>query len=294
VVLRWIVVVLWAALPLIAGPSFAEALAERSRLVSQTDSALLWLVWVGALVALLVPSTASLTVVRIITPAAVLATAVAASVGSLDVLDLVGLAVATASAVASLSSPLGHVFVNGSAYGDERRFLLRPPIALLLGPIELAWCLLVAGAVTGPLLLSAGAWVIGVVALVIGWPIAFVLVRACHGLSRRWFVFVPAGIVVHDFGALTESVMAQRRQIEHIGPSPHGTTSAGVIDLSNGAWGMGIEVRFREHLPVSRRPPRRPGTGAVVESISADGVRITPTLPGLLLDEAHRRRLPTG
>ncbi|MCX7620806.1 MAG: hypothetical protein N2037_08205 [Acidimicrobiales bacterium] len=293
-VLRWIVVALWMMLPLIAGPAFADALHDRGRLAQQIDSVGLWLVWVCTLVALLVPSTVSLTLIRVVTPAAAAATAVAAASGQLDAIDLAGLAGALAAAVLGLSSPVAHVFVNGSAYGDERRFLLRPPGALLLGPIQAAWCILVTAAVSGPVLLGERAWALGAVATGIGWPVTFILTRAFHGLSRRWFVFVPAGVVVHDYSSLTESVMAQRRQIDRIAPAAPGTTPDGLLDLSGGAPGIAIDLWFNEHLPVSRRPPRRPGTGAVVESTSAAGVRITPALPGLLLDEARRRRLPTG
>ena len=38
-----------------------------------------------------------------------------------------------------MSADVGSDFVNGSSYGDERRVALRPPTALLVGPIEAVW-----------------------------------------------------------------------------------------------------------------------------------------------------------
>ena len=36
----------------------------------------------------------------------------------------------------------GEAFVDGSSYGDERRMPLRPPVAVLAGPVPLAWAAL--------------------------------------------------------------------------------------------------------------------------------------------------------
>jgi hypothetical protein len=190
-----------------------------------------------------------------------------------------------------LTAAVGAVFVNGSAYGDERRFLLRAPAALLFGPLELAWAAAVAGIVTGPLLLGDERWVAGTVALLIGLPVALVAVRALHGLHRRWFVLVPTGTVLHDFSAVTESVMAPRRQIAGLAPAPaHGEA----LDLTMGAAGLALEQRFVDALTVSPRPGRRPGTGAVVEPVATQAVLFTPTRPGRLLAAASARRLPVG
>ena len=78
------------------------------------------------LVAALVPRTVTLTAIRIVAPASVVAvlwgSAVTPSVGAAD---LVAVAVTgLASAVAYLPTT-GDVYVNGSSYGDERRLPLR-------------------------------------------------------------------------------------------------------------------------------------------------------------------------
>ena len=149
----------------------------------------------------------------------------------------------------------------------------------------------VAGVLTGPLLLGDRRWVAGGVALALGWPLAALAARALHGLHRRWFVLVPTGAVLHDFSAVTESVMAPRRQVAGLGPAPADTAA---LDLTMGAAGLALELRFVDPLVVSPRPGRRPGTGAVVEPVSTGAVVFTPTRPGRLLTAAAERRLPVG
>ncbi|MCB1248504.1 MAG: hypothetical protein R2699_12990 [Acidimicrobiales bacterium] len=294
---RWVAVVAWAALPFTLGALIADALADAGRTAQLLDSGAAWVVWAAGLVALLVPTTVSLTVVRLVVPGAVAAALLAGAavaardVGALDLVHAAGTALAALAAVMVLSAPVGAVFVNGSAYGDERRYLLRAPSALLFGPIELAWLVVVAGALAGPLLLGAERWVAGGAALVVGWPAAVVAARAVHGLHRRWFVLVPTGTVLHDFSAVTESVMAPRRQLAHLGPAAADSTA---LDLTAGAAGLALEARFVDPIVVSPRPGRRPGTGAVVEPVDAAAILFTPTRPGRLLAEAERRRLPVG
>src|SRR5690606_7801583 len=137
----------------------AAALDGRSGAVQAVGSVGSWLVWAATLVALLVPRTSTLTLARVVVPAALpgtVAAVVAADETSLPA--LVGLALAAALAVAALSAPTGSRFANGSSYGDEQRFLLRPPLAVVAGPVELVWAAMVGTAVAGPLLLAAEAW----------------------------------------------------------------------------------------------------------------------------------------
>ena len=104
--------------------------------------------------------------------------------------------------VAAFSPLTGDVFIDGSSYGDERRFALRVPTALVFGPVPLAGIGAVAAPIAGPLLLAAEQWLAGALVLAIGVPVAVVSVRALHGLARRWVVLVPAGLVLHDPHAL--------------------------------------------------------------------------------------------
>jgi hypothetical protein len=179
--------------------------------------------------------------------------------------------------------------VNGSSYGDERRMPLRPPGVLLLGPIELTWVVVVAGVVTGPMLLAARQWVPGAVALVVGWVLAGLGTRILHALSQRWFVFVPAGVVVVDQMALTDSLLVQRQRVDSLGPAPADTQA---VDLTVGALGLALELRLTQPDLIVPAPPRRLGGGqATIDPVEVESVLFAPSRPGWVLDEARRRRL---
>jgi hypothetical protein len=178
----------------------------------------------------------------------------------------------------------GELFVNGAAYGDERRHLLRPPAALLLGPLPVAGALLVAGVVTGPLLLAARSWVAGAVAVAIGAPVAVVLARALHSLTHRWVVFVPAGLVLKDHLALLDPVLLRRHLVTALGPAP---ADSDALDLTARAPGLALEVRLGEPVPLAQVTPGRRGS----EARSPVALRFTPSRPGAVLAEAERRRL---
>ncbi len=96
---------------------------------------------------------------------------------------------------------------ESAAYGDEERFPLKVPPVLFLGILPLAVLAVGAGIATGPLLLADGQTVFGVVAVVIGFPLAGLLLRSLHLLSRRWAVLVPAGFVIADPMTLTDPIL---------------------------------------------------------------------------------------
>jgi hypothetical protein len=282
---RWVVLVAWAGLLVSTGPALAEALAGHGR-AEQVASGGLWAAWAAVIGALLVPRTVSLTAVRIVVPAAVPAAAWATSEtagAGLRVDATVGLVLALVAAGVVLSALVGDVFVNGSSYGDERRFPMRPPAALLAGPVPLAWAVTVAGVVTGPLLLAAGNTVAGIAALVVGLPAAAAAARALHGLSRRWLVFVPAGFVVHDPLTLAEPVLCTRHSVSRVAPALAGSDA---VDLTAGARGLAVQVDLSEPAPAARRSP--------AGSVELTSFLVSPTRPGAVLREARRRRLPVG
>lgn len=279
--------VVWAILPLTVGPALAAALADTSRPVQVTASAGAWAIWAATLVATLVPRTLSLTAIRIVGPA-VLAAALWTAIDGVDATDA-AIAAASAAVVTAIVMWPGTAdrFVDGSSYGEERRFPLRPPGQLLLGPIELAWVVAVAGVVTGPLLLAAGTTVGGAVALVVGVPAAALTVRALHTLSLRWLVLVPAGVVVHDPLVLRDPSLLLRRQVGTVRPALADTTAT---DLTADALGLALEIELTE--PVKIAPTGRFGLrGEVVEVTS---VLVAPTRPGAVIRTASERRLRTG
>ena len=293
--LTWAFRALWVVLPVAAGPVLGAALDDRSGPLQLVASVALWLGWAAVLVASLVPSTVSLTVLRTLAPAAAVTTtwavAVAvgtdADVGEIGLSEAAGLVVSAAAAVVAMAPSVGDTFVDGSSYGPERRFALRVPAPVLLGPIEVTWALLLAGALAGPLLLAAEQWVAGAAALVVGLPLGFWAVRSLHTLSRRWLVFVPGGVVIHDPLTVTESVLMPKARIARLGPAPADTDA---YDLTQRALGLALQVDLNDPLPVSLYRPRadRPETATV------ERLLFTPTRPAHVLDAAEERHLPVA
>lgn len=285
----WSLRACWLLLPVLAGPALADALDGRSRPVQLVGSGLAWVMWALVLVATLVPRTVTLTVVRAVAPGSVVVAGWAAAAAERPGWAVAGLLGASACTVAAFTAAVADSFVDGSSYGDERRLALRAPLALVLGPAALAWALGAAGTVAGPLLLAAEQWVAGGVALAAGLPVAALVGRRLHVLSRRWLVFVPAGVVVHDPLAVAEPVLLQRHLLRRVGPAPADAVEAGAVDLTAGALGLAIELRTAEPISFGRRR----GRGAV-EVAGADALLVTPGRPGTTLEVAAERRLPVS
>ena len=286
---RWAPALVWLSLPLTAGTSFAHALDSRSAAITLTAAIGLWTLWLVGLVAALVPSSVSLTTIRILMPASV----VAAAWSALSVADganfpeSAALGVTSLCAVLSLSAAVGYTFINGSSYGDERRLPLRPSAPILFGPLELVWATMVAAVFAGPMLLAAEQWIPGsiITALAIGLVIGGS--RALHQLSKRWLVFVPAGMVLVDRSTLLDALLMQRHVVASIGIATEDSTAT---DLGAGAIGLQVEVRLTRTDSIIRTPARR-DRRSMIEPVDVDAVRFTPTRPGWVLDEARSRRI---
>jgi hypothetical protein len=285
----WPVRATWALLPVTVGPALGDGLAEHCSAVARTGSVVAWIVWAGGLLAVAVPRTVSLTAVRLGAPT-VLAVAVwAATRDGRGAVDVLAVSWSALLVIAALAPTTGDAFANGSAYGDERRMLLRAPTPLLLGPVPLAWAATVVAPVLGPVLLAARAWVAGGLVVVVGGAMSAVGARALHGLARRWVVFVPAGIVLHDLLAMVDAVFFPRASIVRLGPVRAGDAPEDLIDLTLGAVGLPLQLDLLEPRDVA---PRRGRTA--VEPVLVGHLRFTPTRPGALLTEASRRHVAVG
>jgi hypothetical protein len=277
----WILRAWWLAMPFTAGPAFADALNGAAAPVRTLASVGLWTGWAVGLSATLVAHPVALTALRVVAPAAVVAAVIAAVGSEGSALAVAWTAVAAALA---LAPDTGTLCVNGPAYPNERRFPLRAPGPLLLGPLELAWAGVVAGTVAGPLLLADRHWLLGSLVTAVGLPLAWLLVRSLHQLSKRWVVFVPAGLVLVDPIGLMDSVLIRRQELRRLGPAP---AASPALDLTQGALGLALEADLSEEVDVVlARPGRRQG-----EATKAAAILFTPTLPGAVLEEAEGRRL---
>ena len=279
--LPWLVRAAWGVLPLVAGPSLAAALDPRSSAVRTVATVGLWAGWTLVLLASLVPHPIALTALRSAAPAGAVA-------GVAPV--LAGEGSPWAAGASALAAGLTMVpetalwFVNGPAYVNERRLPLRAPGPLVLGPIPLAWAVVVAAPVGTGLLLAARQWLAGGMVAVVGLPAAVVLARSLHSLSRRWVVFVPAGLVLHDPLSLVDPVLFPSKVVESLAPAAAGTDA---LDLTQGAMGLALELSLKEKIPMALT--RRGGRD--IETGSSARLMFTPTRPGLVLAEARRRRI---
>jgi len=274
-------------LPLLAGPGFSTMFDDRSTAVAATAEVGLWAMWFAGLVALLAPSTVSLTVLRFMSPS-LLASAIYGTIahGASTAGTTAAIAATAVAFAIALLPATGDPMVNGSSYGPERRLALRPPAALIFGPIQLTWLVMFGATAAGALMVAAKNYAVGGPVLIVGLLASWRGSQSLHQLSRRWIVFVPAGFVIHDSWALVESLLIQRREIASLGPVP--LDKGELLDLSGGALGLALLVETKEKVPLALRAKKS------VESFSAYRVVFTPTLPGQLLHEARVRGISIG
>ncbi|MCY3576066.1 MAG: hypothetical protein OXH53_02015 [bacterium] len=280
----WAVRVWWAALPFTAGPVLADGLYETSAAWRSTASVGLWVLWAGVLVGSLLVHPVTLVLVRLAGLSAV-AALMWAGLGGADWGEVALIAAITgAVAAVCLSAPVGQVFVNGISYGDEVRLLLRPPTVLLAGPLPAAAVITVGGLVSGPLLLATERWVLGGVVTAAGGAVAVLGGRSLYSLTRRWLVFVPAGVVLHDHLAVEDPVLLRRRVVTAIGPAQQGS---GAFDLTQGAAGLILELTAKQPISLTR-PARRKSQA---DEVQAGAILVAPSRPGEAIAIARQRQL---
>lgn len=271
----WMFRVMWIALAFTMAPAIGDALAERTRSVQLLATVGAWLVWAVVLLASLVPTTVSLTVVRVIAPGALVVGAVVWAAGASTAAGATAAATGGVATALAFSGDLGQVFAQGSAYGDEQRFPLRPP-GPVLALLPVTWTVLAASWLLGPLALAAGQWIVGFPVTLAALALAWTLGRRFHCLSRRWLVLVPAGIVVHDHLVLAETAMMARTEVASAGLAFVGTEAA---DLTGTALGPAVELRLLDVATVVLAAPPRGSTRA----LHVRSILISPTRPGRAL-----------
>ena len=228
----WLARVVWVLVGVVA--PWASLAHDRSAAVATVLGAWGWAGWTAVLVAIMVPSAISLTVVRTIVPLSVVA---ATADGNVPVV------IVTAAALVLLSLPdTVDCLVQGGAYGAETRFLLRTPVPYVV-PAFLVWGLFVGSLIGGSLLVAAGEYVVGVPLTAVGAGLAVLVPRRLHRLARRWLVIVPAGIVVHDHLVLAETMMVRRSQTRDVAVAGANGEAA---DLTGGVLGRRIIVSMSE------------------------------------------------
>ena len=284
--LHGVVLGLWIAQPFALGPLLDDALSATTDPFRTTVSIGAWLGWFLILVAMVVARPVTLTIVRICVPAALpIAVWAAFDVGD-NTTILVGILSAAVAGLVVLLPGLGDRFVDGVSYGDERRFLLRAPGPIVVSVLVPTWAVTVVGVLVGPLLLADERWLAGGLALIVGFPIAALGVRAMHRLTARFVVFVPNGFVIHDGAAMREPVLFADREIAALAPAAADTTAT---DFTAQALGLALELRLRAPVKLPVVVDASTTTEELVQSML-----ISPTRPAAVMRFAQERGLPIG
>jgi hypothetical protein len=277
----WVPRILWIAVAVAGVWSIGEALDGRSAAVRTTVMIGGWAVWGIGVVALMVPSTLGLTVMRMAAALAV-GTAVVSWIGGAA--PTAGSCFVASAALCGLlvgGAGFGQCCVQASAYGDEQRFLLRPPAAFLL-PVAIAGVVWVGAVLAAPLLLASTQWLAGVAVAVVAVLLTWVLLPRFNALSRRWLVFVPAGVVVHDQVVLAETLMVSRPDIVGIELA---LADTGAADFTGPAAGHAIEISMRSMSTALLAPTKATPRGT---ALHVQAFIVAPTRPGVVLRAARR------
>lgn len=264
----------WLAVPFTSGELLASALDSYTPSFRTSCAIGLWVIWGTTAVAAMIARPLTLGFVRIWMPAGLAATIWAVietrSSGALaDAEIVIAIAVSTLAATASLMPSVGTAFCNSpfaNAASLEKRLPLRPPAAgaFILAP--LLWAVVVAGAVSGYLLLAAERWLVGAAVLVVGLIVAALSYQSLLILGKRWVVFVPAGIVLHDPLTLgDEAILLPKSGVKSLRVVPATTrrleaaqkSEKSATDLCAGCLGAAIELRLHEpaRIPRLRKAP---------------------------------------
>jgi hypothetical protein len=285
----WLLRAAWVTLPITAGPALSAGLDHWSDGARIVAAVMCWAAWGAGLLATFAPRPAALTALRAIAPAALIVAGVVALSGRASTLANVGAVTATlVAAVLASDSEIAIAAGNAVAYGDERRYPLRIPPALFLGPLPAARLVAVGGAAVGPLLLADGRVLWGSVALLLGIPVAALAIRALHGLSRRWLVLVPAGVVVVDPMALADNVLFPREHVQALRAFGADEPPDDALDLRLGATLGSVLLRFDEPAELTRAVRARRGG----DTVDAPGLVLAVSRREEALMDAARRRVP--
>jgi hypothetical protein len=270
--LVWSLRVAWTALAATA-PGFGEALGDSSRPVQIVAMVGLWTGWAVGLLATLVPTTTSLTGIRLLAPLAPVVAVMSLVAGGSEMLGIVALALGLVASALAFTGEVGELFAQGSAYGAERRLPLRPP-APLVPVLVLLWCVLAAGLLAGPLLLAARSWVLGTAVSLVAAALVVVLVPRFRVLADRWLVIVPAGLVVHDPHLLAETFMVPSSAVAGLSLAEADTEAA---DVTGNALGYAVEIALRDFDKIVLAADRQNPGG---RALHVKSILVSPTRPG--------------
>ncbi|MBJ7460473.1 MAG: hypothetical protein JHC90_02690 [Ilumatobacteraceae bacterium] len=283
----WVARVAWVALALIPN-GIAATLASHGRSAQLVFTLGAWALWALGTLAIFWLSPYSLSALRMVAPlaAAGLVGFVFASLSTYtdvalsDVAwSLVGVAVGVLALVCIFLPAFGLLHVQASAYGDEKRLLLRVP-ATQIAPIAVSYTVMVAFPVATLFALGAEVWWLAALCLVPTILIFRVVPKRLHRFSRRWLVVVPAGVVVHDELLLAETFMVRTTAVTRVDLS---ATSGDALNLTGDIAGVRrhmvlvVQLREAEKLALSPYLAKMLGT---LDALHVQSYAVAPTLAG--------------
>jgi len=277
---------LWAAQPFTVGPLIGDALDPTFHTFRTATTWMVWLSWLAVLIILAIPRPLTLTLGRISAPAIVPAAVWASFLVDSNSTILIGLVSSAIAAMVVMLPAVGERFIDAASYGNERRFALRPPGPVLLFLLLPTWAITVTAVVAGPLLLADQDWGFGALAVVVGIPASLVGYRALSRVTSRFVVFVPNGVVIHDYGVLAEPVLFKTHEIAALGPARADTTAR---DITSQALGLAIEMRFTEPIKLPMVTSR-----GEAEEMPIEALMFSASRPAALLAAAADRGFAIG
>ena len=283
----WVARVAWVALALIPN-GIAATLASHGRTAQLVFTLGAWALWALGTLAIFWLSPYSLSALRMVAPLATaglvgfvfasLSTYADVAVGDVA-WSLVGVAVAVLALVCIFLPAFGLLHVQASAYGDEKRLLLRVPAAQI-APIAMSYVVMVAFAVATFFAVSAEVWWLAALCLVPTVLIFRGVPKRLHRFSRRWLVVVPAGVVVHDELLLAETFMVRTTAVTRVELS---ATSGEALNLTGDVAGVRrhmvliVQLREAEKLALSPYLAKMLGT---LDALHVQSYAVAPTLAG--------------
>lgn len=241
----WVVRISWIAAALLPN-ALTHSESADGDVARITLTVIWWSLWSLVTIATWIEHPISLTVARAIAPVVVVQLLAALPGAEWMPTQIVGAAFAVLALVVIAGRDYGARQVQAGAYGDEVRHLLRVPAPVIL-PALLGWAICVALFIVSVASLARESFVIAGIASV---ALALAVVQVgpkLHRLSRRWFVKVPAGWVVHDDVMLADNLLIRSHQVVSMAPALH-TTEA--FDLTGYTKGVPLEIRLREPIDV--------------------------------------------
>jgi hypothetical protein len=286
----WLARVAWLLVAVAGGAAIGDALGEHARPVQVAGTAAAWAAWALGALALAVPGVATLTLARAVVPGSLVVAVIAlADHGDPDT----GIALVAPAMAASFlvgTAEFGRVYLQASAYGAEARYGLRPPLGFLVACVA-TWLVVATAAVLVVPSLAAEAWLLGAVCAVVTAGGATLLPRRWHQLSRRWFVIVPAGLVVHDPVVLAETLMVPRQMVASVTLDDVGAGRHSAADLTGPTPGVGVEVRLAAPTSAVLAPTSARRDGA---KLHVSAFVVAPTRPGSVIKGAAAAGYPTA